>query len=764
MSTGLAEHTLTPVILAAAVGEGGSAIMATLAFAIAGGGILMAIARRFRIPGIVLLLAGGMALGPEGLGIVDPDSLGGALNILVSLAVGVILFEGGLTLNIDGYRSTSVTIRRLLTIGVVTTWVATSVAIWAIFGYSPALAVLAASLVIVTGPTVIQPILKRIRLRPTLHNILHWESVLIDPVGVFLAVLAFEWLVGGAGDQAILNFLLRIAGGGLIGLIGGEIAYRILKHRLLPDDVINGFALGWAVLIFAVTEMLINAGGLLSVIVAGLIIGYRQPPALKSVVEFKTTLTDLLIGFVFILLTARLEFAQFSEFGTKGLILLAVIIFAVRPLAVILSTLGSNLSIRERAFLSWVAPRGVVAASMASLFTLTLEERGMFANPQFIETFVYSVIVSTVVLQGFTAGPLAWLMRLQEKHPAGWLIVGAHTTATAVAQFLREVRKVPVVLVDGNRKAVTDAQADGHTAILADARDAVSLSDRPELQGVGHLLAFTDNEDLNELLCRKWEEPFGRANVYRWASHITSDTTATGTVLWSWMPKPSMISSELTLGEAALVQLEGPRLKNPGNLAALLTANTKELLLDPGPDSALKSDKPAPATLYLQREADYLLNALHAGLVLRLQPENKSALLLALAESIATADSRVAAEQLFKQVIEREEAAPSSLGHGVALPHAHVPGITTPTCAIALIPKGIQLYPDEPEPVRLVFLLVSPPERPELHLAILGEIARLCADPQLRDQLIHCDDLQEVLVLIRRHRRQHTPFADARVQ
>jgi len=735
----------------------------TLSLAVAAGGFLMVAAKKMRIPGIVLLLIGGVAMGPEGANIVQPDSLGLILNGLVSVAVGIILFEGGLTLNLDGYRTAPFVIRNLLTVGVVVTWFGTASMIWLLFDVPLSYAVLAGSLVIVTGPTVIQPLLKRIRLRYRLHNILHWEGVLIDPIGVFLAILAFEWVLGAGGETALLDLLIRITGGLTIGFVGGEIISWLLRRRWIPDDLLNVFVLSGAIAVYGFTEMLIVEGGLLSVTVAGLICGARQPPALKSIVEFKSILTDLLIGFVFVLLTARLELSQFQEFGMTGFILVAIVIFGIRPLTILASTIGAEVDWKEKIFLSWVAPRGVVAASMASLFGLTLAQQGMPSEGRFIETFVYSVIFGTVLLQGFSAGPLAKILGLLEKQPDGWLLVGAHPVARQIARFLRDVRKVPVALIDGNRRAVTEAKQEGLNAFFADARETSSIEDRAEMRGVGKLIAFTDNEDLNELLCKKWESVFGAGNVFRWASTpvVSSDETATGTVLWSWMPKPSMISSELML-EAGIVELEGMRLTNPGNLAALITANSKEILLDPGPDSALKSDKVSPRTLYLQREADYLLNALHPEWILRLDPASKETLFKDLANRLSGIEPNVSPEAAFNQIMDREEAAPTTLGHGVAIPHAHVDGLQKSYCFMVRFTRPLTFYPEEAEGVQLIFLLLSPPDEPEIHLAILGEIARLCSDQSIREQIIAVEDPNEAFALVRRHRRQHTAFADAR--
>ena len=751
------------MILAAQMsGHMGDVVVSTLALSVAAGAVLMVLAKKLNIPGIVFLLIGGVLLGPEGLGFVQPETLGSTLNVMVAVAVGLILFEGGLTLDLAGYRSAPRVIRNLLTVGVVVTWVGVAALIWLLFPVELEFAVLAASLVIVTGPTVVQPILKRIRLKWNLHSILHWEGVLIDPIGVFLAIMAYEWVVGG-GEEAFLYLLIRITGGMVIGFVGGELIAFLLKKRFIPEEMINVFIVGSAMLIFGATEALIAEGGLLAVTVAGLVCGSRQPPDLKGIVEFKSVITDLLIGFVFILLTARLHLQQFIDFGWTGLILVALVILLIRPLSVFASTRGAKLKTKELLFLSWVAPRGVVAASMASLFTLTLVEQGRFENPAFLESFVYSVIFATVLLQGPTAAPIAKFLNLMEKRPDGWLIIGAHPVAREMAHFLERVRKVPVALVDGNRASVQEAKADGLKAFYGDARETARIEERAEMEGVGKLLAFTDNEDLNELMCKKWEPVFGKNHVYRWASSLPADDDEhhTGTILWSWMPKPSMISSEILLGEAAIMELAGERKSDPGGLAALLTAHPEEVLLDPGPQSQLKTHKEEAKTLYLQREADYLLNALNSRWVLVSDEKDSENVYRSLAERLSKADPSLSSEDLFTQIMERERALPTTLGHGVALPHAKIQGLTHSTCAVALVPEGIKME-SESDPIRLIFMLVSPEGEPEMHLAVLGEIARLCADEEVREMLFSCENPGDFLPIVRQYRRQHTPFAEAR--
>ncbi|MBN1404815.1 MAG: cation:proton antiporter [Opitutales bacterium] len=717
----------------------------TLAAAIAGGGLLMVIARVSRIPAIVLLLCGGVLLGPEYWGFVQPGSLGEIFQSIVGLAVALILFEGGLTLDLKGYRAVGSTIGRLLTIGALITWFSTAALIWLFYRFPFPLCMLAGSLVIVTGPTVIQPILKRIRLKWSLHNILHWEGVMIDPIGVFLAVMTFEWAIGGTGQEAVANFGLRFLVGAGIGVLGGELVYRLL--RWVPEEMLNVFTIACAVLIYALAEHTIAESGLLSSTLAGLVVGAHQPKSLKVIREFKGILTDLLIGMLFILLAARLEIAQFIEFGKHGAWLIAAFLLVVRPLVIAACTHKAGFSVRDRIFLSWVAPRGVVAASMASLFSIALESR--MENARFLETFTYSVIVSTVVLQGFSAAPLARILRLQEKHPTGWLIIGAHPLGRAVADFLRKVAKLHVAIVDVNRTAIADAQKEGFAAFQADAREVDAIERRPEMSGVGQVIAFTDNEDLNELLCSRWAESMGKDNVYRWSSGksglLHRGKREGGRSVWTWMPKPGIVSSELLLGDAHMRLYNSVPAHTSGHLVPVAALIGSKLMLDP--NTSLKKLKGSEMqVLCLERVYDPLMNAIRPELLLRVDVLSRDELFRKLAKAVCDVEPGLDSKELFRAIGEREEQMPSNLGHGVAMPHARLPGLKSMVCAIANLVHPLAW--EGGEPVRIVFLVLSPEDEPEAHLSLLGEIARLMSDKAVRDELVQVTNLPRMLQII----------------
>ncbi len=708
----------------------------------------MVAARQLRIPGIVLLLIGGFVLGPEGFGIVNPDVLGDLLGAIVAISVGLILFEGGLTLNLQGYMAMASVIRKLLTVGVLVTWLATAFLIWLFYRFHIGFCLLAASLVIVTGPTVIQPILKRIRLKWNLHNILHWEGVMIDPVGVFIAVLAFEWGVAGDASAALQNLGLRLAAGLIIGVVGGEIIYRLLRY--VAEDVVNVFAVGAAVLVYGLTELVIDEAGLLSVTIAGLIVGSRQPQQLAVIREFKGVLTDLLIGLLFMLLVSRLRIEQFTEFGTKGLLMLAIFLLVVRPLSILLVTRGEKFSVRDIIFLSWVAPRGVVAASIASLFTLSLINE--LPEARFLETFTFSVIAATVILQGLTAGPLAKILRLQQKHPEGWLIVGAHGVGRAFARFLKEEANVSVLLVDTNRSYIAEAEREGLPAIQADAREVEALERRPEMRGIGQVLAVTDNEDLNELLCSRWGDNLGKDYVYRWSASAIRETgrSGAGKVIWKWMQRPSVVDAELGAGESAIVTVEQAAVSTRGSLTVLCAIRDGKLSIDPDPADKEKNRKASVRLLCLQREIDPLLEAIHHNLVVQLRAKTPQEVIRTLAGKIGSLPAGLSEERISEAVQKIESQASSNLGHGVAIPHARFPDLQQGICAVAQLSEPIDW--DGTAPVQLVFLLISPEDEPENHIGLLGEIARLTRDKEVREKLFNAHSSEKLMEIIRRQR------------
>ncbi|MFK7960677.1 MAG: cation:proton antiporter [Phycisphaerales bacterium] len=743
-----------------AASDNAVSMIQTVSVAISAGVLLIIVARRINFPAIVLLLLGGVALGPAVLGehaIVNPTALGGGLPVLVSFAIGLILFEGGLTLDPEGYRTAPRMIKRLLTLGILITWSGASTAVWLLTDVEPKIAILCGSMVIVTGPTVIAPLLKRLQVNERLNSILHWEGVLIDPMGVFIAVLCFEVVVAGAsGQEAAAGLGLRILAGLGFGAFGGLALSWCTRRQLIPEDMLNVFAVAVAVLTFGAAEMVRPEAGLLSVTVAGFVFGLTGARRVKQVREFKAELTDLLIGMLFILLSARLSFDQFSAFGLAGALAVASVMVLVRPLAIMACSFGLDVTRNERIFLSWVAPRGIVAASLASLFAISIKERypEIADSAVFVETFVFSVIIATIVLQGLTSGPLARLLKLRRTPSTGWMIVGSHHFGVRVAEFLRE-NGIRCLLVDTNRRSVREAQKRSLDALAADARD-ISLTARPEFHGIGNLLALTDNEDLNIRLCDAWSDVFGAEHVVRCnpsqRGEGEADLDANGRIIWSRLPRPSLLAGELQRGQASLISATGSSESLRRLATPIATLNDGQFLPLAPSDDAVNDEQPM---LYLQRTAEHLLWSIRPRLVLDLDVTEMEPLFARIAEAMVSVVPDLNREETVRELLERESAFPTVLGHGVALPHAYSSTLSGRICAIARIRgAGIDFVPGSPEPVRLVFCLMSPLGDPEGHLATLAEIARLMLDEEVRRSILDAASPLEVIGVIGDHAKR----------
>ena len=522
-----------------------------LCFAVGAGGLLTVLSRKCHLPTIVFLLLAGFAFGPEGLGILDSSALGEQLTLIVSLAIGLILFEGGLTLDFKGFTQTSPIIRRLLTVGVLTTWLGVSITVYLIFKTSGSFALLMGSLVIVTGPTVIVPMLRRIRTHQRLCSILHWEGVLIDSIGVFIAILCFEWAVEGGGAVALPNFILRIISGIGLGTLGGYGIYWMLDRGWVPSKNVNAFSLASALLIFGTTELIKPEAGLLAVTIAGLVVGIKKPAQLAEVKAFKAEIVDLLIGMLFLLLVSRLEFSQFENFFNQGGVwVLLSVILVVRPLSILISSRGTSLNWREKTLLSWVAPRGVVAASMASLFALSLsQQENPVGDPELMESFVYSVICATVLLQGLSAGLVARLLGVQRPAPNDWLFIGAHRFGRELAHTLIEKNDQSVILIDTNARNIELAREEGLLALQYNGMQAEELYDDVEaLYGIGYVLALTDNVELNQLIMLRWTEMIDRDRIFGWIprEHASKEEQVSGQAVFRDLPRPTIAGIQIS--------------------------------------------------------------------------------------------------------------------------------------------------------------------------------------------------------------------------
>ncbi len=495
-----------------------SAIGPTLAVIVGVGMAAQWLAWRSQIPSIILLLVAGLVLGPV-TGVVDPDAfLGGTLFPIVSISVALILFEGGLDLPPRELKATGTVVRRLITIGAVITFF---VAIWGaeqLFDISRGAAAVLAAVLVVTGPTVVGPLLRFVRPNGRTGPMLRAEGILIDPIGATASLIAFEAALTEDTGEALSTILGVIGLTLLVGIGIGFVAAYILDHALrrflIPDHLGNPMALAFVIVAFVITNQLQEESGLLTVTVMGIWLARRDTAAVRQLLEFNESLRTLLISALFILLAARIETDQLRDVALPSLAFLALLVFVARPLSVIVSTVRSSLSWRERVFLMVMAPRGIVAAAVSAIFALRLEEEGV-RGAELIVPIVFLVIIGTIVVYGFLAGPIARVLGLAEARANGVLIVGAHSVARGLASALRDL-EVTTMLVDTDPYNVTRSVALGLPARRLSVLTEEAAHDL-DLRGIGRILAMTPNDEVNALATSRFSRHFGRRETFQLA-------------------------------------------------------------------------------------------------------------------------------------------------------------------------------------------------------------------------------------------------------
>lgn len=384
------------------------------------GAVCQWVAWRMRIAAILPLLLVGLLLGP-GMGVLDPDKfLGDLLFPIVSLGVAIILFEGSLTLRFSDIQNVTGIIRNLTSIGVVVTWGVMGAAAHYIVGLDWQLSLLFGALVAVTGPTVIMPMLRSIKPTSRIANVLRWEGILVDPIGAVLAVLLFELIVSGHQSESLMVFGKVIAMGSVWGISGGVVLGTLLKRHLFPDYLENYAALAMVLVVFSASNSLGQESGLIAVTVMGIVLANTRDLNVEELLSFKEHLTVVLISMLFIILAARLQVDQLALLSVSSLIVLAVALFLARPLSVLLSSIGTSITFKEGALLAWIAPRGIVAAAVSSLFALKLE--GKVANAELLVPLTFVVIIGTVLIHGLTAPWLARRLGLSSSGDQGVLL------------------------------------------------------------------------------------------------------------------------------------------------------------------------------------------------------------------------------------------------------------------------------------------------------------------------------------------------------
>jgi NhaP-type Na+/H+ or K+/H+ antiporter len=471
------------------------------------------LAERVKLPSIIFLLSIGVAFGPDGLNLVRPLLLREGLYVITALSIAIILFEGGLTLEIQNVRHVSRSVLNLISIGALVTWGGAAVVSWLVLDISWTVAILFGSLVIVTGPTVIGPLLRTIRVGRQVRTILKWEGILIDPVGAIVAVLVLGFVISEEATLGgtVIGFVGRVLIGTLIGLISGYLMVRLMRVKF-SESIGTLVIFAVVFLIFGISEALITESGIMSVTIAGIVMGNMHVPNLEYVKGFKEKLTLLMVSVLFILLAANLRLAEVESLGWRGVLVVLGLMLVVRPLNIWASVREANLTTKEKLFLSWIAPRGIIAAAVASLFSLTLESHG-FPKATLLTSLTFLTIAITVIVQGITAKPLAGIMGLLQAGTGGILILGGSGLTIATARQLKN-HGIAAAILDSNKRNCTLAELEGITAYVGDVLDD-RIWDEIDLSPYGSFLAATSNNELNSIACMRAAHVFSKENVYQ---------------------------------------------------------------------------------------------------------------------------------------------------------------------------------------------------------------------------------------------------------
>ncbi|AVF72845.1 MULTISPECIES: cation:proton antiporter [Vibrio] len=469
------------------------------------------LAWRLRLPAILFLLLAGLIVGPFMQWLNPDEILGNLLFPLVSLAVAVILFEGSLTLNFKEIRGVSGSVWSIVSIGAIISWAATSIATHYFLGFTWELAMLFGSLTVVTGPTVIVPLLRTVRPNSTLANILRWEGILIDPLGALFVVMVYEFIVSHSAINSVEVFGTIIAVGVMLGAASGYAVATIMRRSWLPE-YLQPFAVLMVVLgVFSVSNHIESEAGLLTVTVMGMWLANAKDINIQQILHFKEHLTILLITGLFIFLAARISLDDFAALGSGALLLFVFMQLVSRPLSIFLSTFRSNLRLKDKLFLSWVAPRGIVAASISSLFAIKLTEYGI-DEAILLVPMTFMVIIGTVVLQSATARPVALTLGVAEPAPRGFLLIGANRVAREIGQALSRYDR-RVLMTDSNWEYISQVRMLGLDYYYGNPISS-HADDNLNLIGIGQVVALTPDQHFNIMACMQFVDEFGEDKVH----------------------------------------------------------------------------------------------------------------------------------------------------------------------------------------------------------------------------------------------------------
>ena len=474
------------------------------------------IAWRLRMPAIVLMLVAGILIGPV-LGIFDPArDIGPLMGPMISIAVAIILFEGGLSLNFHTLQDAVGGVRRLVYIGAPLGWLMSALSLHYVAGLSWSSSAVFGGIMIVTGPTVIAPLLRTARLSRRPATLLQWEAILNDPIGALAAVLAFEVVIAlntaTTASEAMLELFIGAAVATAAGVAAGIGLSRAFKRGWVPEymkvPVLFALLLG----VFAASDAVLHESGLLAVTIMGIVIANSKLPSYEEMRRFKEHATVLLVSGVFILLAAGLDVEALGNLDWRAAAFVAVVVLVARPVTVFISLVGSGIPFREKLLVALTGPRGVVLVAVAGLFGERLLSLG-FEDAALIAPLAFALVVVTVVVNGFTLAPFARLLWLTGADTPGVVIIGGSDWTTQLAEVLKKA-KIPVLMTDPNFIRLRKARAAGIDTFSGDILSEAA-EQRVELVSYATLIAATDNDAYNTLVTTDLAPEFGRENVFQ---------------------------------------------------------------------------------------------------------------------------------------------------------------------------------------------------------------------------------------------------------
>ena len=474
------------------------------------------LAWRTNRPAIVLMLAAGFLAGPI-LGIFDPEhAFGDLLEPMVAIGVALVLFEGGLSLDFRELRITGGGVWRMATIGVAVGWFLGAVAAHEIAGLVWPVAILFGGILVVTGPTVVMPLLRQATIQQRPASLLKWEAIVNDPTGALCAVIAYEYFrlsVDGATlFEVVPPLLFAAALSALMGFGAAKAIAWLFPRGMIPEYLKVPVLFVTVIAVFVLSNTIEHEAGLVGVTVMGVALANMNVQSMRSIHPFKETIAVLMVSGIFVLLSASLTWDDLAYLNWRFGAFLLALLFLVRPLTVLISLLGSSIPWNERLFVAWIAPRGIVLVAISGLFAFRLSELG-YADGNVLIGLGFAVVVTTVLAHGFTVDLAAKLFRVKGETRPGLIVVGSTPWTVALAELMHDL-KIPIMVVDSSWQRLAAARRKGlphyHGEILNEATEH-----NLDLSPYQALVAATENEAYNTLVCNEFAYEIGRDSVYQ---------------------------------------------------------------------------------------------------------------------------------------------------------------------------------------------------------------------------------------------------------